>query len=102
MGNDFVKAQRRFLPCDRLDSELSAFEEKRRVLKELDLVVLDNSLRETTVGQLRGHTLENKWQIYNEVRTKVFGISNYTLHDSLKHKKFYWQLLFKRTFNVFC
>ncbi|XP_078350918.1 uncharacterized protein LOC144635713 isoform X1 [Oculina patagonica] len=41
---------------------------KRARLKDLDLIVLDNSLRESTVGQLRGHTLENKWKIYNEVK----------------------------------
>ena len=41
---------------------------KRRRLRELDLIVLDNSIRESTVGQLRGHTLENKWKIYNEVK----------------------------------
>ncbi|XP_078352217.1 uncharacterized protein LOC144636888, partial [Oculina patagonica] len=41
---------------------------KRARLKDLDLIVLDNSLRESTVGQLRGHTLENKWNIYNEVK----------------------------------
>ena len=41
---------------------------KRCRLRELDLIVLDNSLRESTVGQLRGHTLENKWKIYNEVK----------------------------------
>ena len=41
---------------------------KRQVLKDLDCFVLDNSIRESTVGQLRGHTLENKWKIYNEVK----------------------------------
>ena len=41
---------------------------KRARLKDLDLIVLDNSIRESTVGQLRGHTLENKWKIYNEVQ----------------------------------
>ena len=41
---------------------------KRARLKDLDLIVLDNSLRESTVGQLRGHTLENKRKIYDEVR----------------------------------
>ena len=40
----------------------------RARLKDLDLIVLDNSLRESTVGQPRGHTLENKWKIYNEVK----------------------------------
>ena len=43
-------------------------ESKRARLKDLDLIVLDNSIRESTVGQLRGHTLENKWKIYNEVK----------------------------------
>ena len=28
---------------------------KRARLKDLDLIVLDNSIRESTVGQLRGH-----------------------------------------------
>ena len=32
------------------------------------MIVLDNSIRESTVGQLRGHTLENKWKIYNQVK----------------------------------
>ncbi|KAJ7381110.1 hypothetical protein OS493_004708 [Desmophyllum pertusum] len=34
--------------------------------------VLDNSLRESTVGQLRGHTIENKWKIYNEIKKVGF------------------------------
>ena len=41
--------------------------QKRARLRDLDLMVLDNSIRESTVGQLRGHTLENKWKIYDEV-----------------------------------
>lgn len=41
---------------------------KRARLQDLDLIVVDNSIRESTVGQLRGHTLENKWKIYNEVK----------------------------------
>ena len=48
-------------------AKTKALEPVMTVLKNLDLFVLDNSLRETTVGQLRGHTIENKWQIYNEV-----------------------------------
>ena len=42
--------------------------EEQRTLRELDCFVLDNSLRESTVGALRGHTLENKWKIYDEVK----------------------------------
>jgi hypothetical protein len=40
---------------------------KQEILREKKLFVLDNSLRESTVGQLRGHTIENKWKIYEEV-----------------------------------
>ncbi|CAI8022165.1 hypothetical protein GBAR_LOCUS13038 [Geodia barretti] len=42
--------------------------EEQKRLRELDCFVLDNSLRESTVGALRGHTLENKWKIYEEVK----------------------------------
>ena len=41
-------------------------------MKNLDLFVLENSLRETTVGQVRGHTIEEKWAIYNEVKRVGF------------------------------
>ena len=48
---------------------------KRKRLKDLDVIVLDNSIRESTVGQLRGHTLENKWKIFDEVvRIKTLKI----------------------------
>ena len=42
--------------------------QKRERLKNLDIFVLDNSIRESTVGQLRSHTLENKIEIYEEVK----------------------------------
>lgn len=42
--------------------------EKRERLKNLDFFVLDNSIRESTVGQLRGHTLENKLAIFEQVK----------------------------------
>ncbi len=45
---------------------------KRSVLKNLDLFVLDNSLRESTVGQLRGHTIDNKWGILEAVKNCGF------------------------------
>ena len=41
---------------------------KRDVLKQLDLFVLDNSIRESTVGQLRSHTLQNKLDIFEQVK----------------------------------
>ena len=43
-------------------------EKKIERLRNLDLFVLDNTMRETTVGSLRGHTLENKKLIYEEVK----------------------------------
>ena len=43
-------------------------EEKVRRLKEMELFVLDNSMRETTVGSLRAHTVENKRNIYNLIK----------------------------------
>ena len=50
---------------------------KRKRLKDLDVIVLDNSIRESTVGQLRGHTLENKWKIFDEVvRIKTLNRSS--------------------------
>ncbi len=42
-------------------------ERKQEILREKKIFVLDNSLRESTVGQLRGHTIENKWKIYEQV-----------------------------------
>jgi hypothetical protein len=44
---------------------------KQEILREKKLFVLDNSLRESTVGQLRGHTIENKWKIYEEVNIVI-------------------------------
>ena len=49
-----------------MKKELEEFGDRRKTLKDLDLFVLDNSLRETTVGQLRGHTLGNKRKIYDQ------------------------------------
>lgn len=51
--------------------ELEKYEERTERLRNMDLFVLDNSMRETTVGQLRGHTLEDKYAIYEEVSVLV-------------------------------
>ena len=40
----------------------------RQRLKDLDLLVLDNSIRESSVGQSLGHTVQDKWSIYHEVK----------------------------------
>ena len=52
----------------RLEETLKKAKAERNVLKYIDCFVLDNSLRESTVGQLRGHTLENKIAIFDEVK----------------------------------
>ena len=51
-------------------------------LKDLDLFILDNSIQESTVGQTRGHTIDEKWQIYEEV--KKCGFKNIIV-ASLSH-----------------
>ena len=52
---------------DALKRIRSVDNEKRKRLAELDLFVLDNSLRESVVGQTFGHTLENKLAILDAV-----------------------------------
>ena len=53
----------------RMNAEMSAFQsEKLDRLKNLDFFILDNSIRETAVGQIRAHTLEDKIAILHEVR----------------------------------
>ena len=48
--------------------------QKRERLRNLDLFILDNSIRESTVGQLRSHTIENKKNIFKQI--KRCGINN--------------------------
>ena len=52
---------------DRMHQDIEEQKDKRKALRQMELFVLDNSLRESTVGQLRGHTIENKWKIYEQV-----------------------------------
>ena len=63
-----VQQIERLQKIQRMQEEIKEEGKKTKVLKRMELFVLDNSLRESTVGQLRGHTIENKWKIYNEVR----------------------------------
>lgn len=42
--------------------------QKRERLKNLDFFCLDNSIRESTVGQIKSHTLQNKIDILKEVK----------------------------------
>ena len=56
----------------RMHDEIQHASEEKKNLKHNELFVLDNSLRESTVGQLRGHTIENKWKIYEQVGVYYF------------------------------
>jgi len=59
--------------AERYAKDVAQATAKYERLKDMDLFVLDNSIRESTVGQLRGHTLEDKWAIYEEARKCGFG-----------------------------
>ena len=56
------------LELKRMKDSIATQAESRKALREVDCFVLDNSLRESTVGQTRGHTFEDKLQIYEEVK----------------------------------
>ena len=51
----------------KLNQSENIADRKQEILRGKKIFVLDNSLRESTVGQLRGHTIENKWKIYEQV-----------------------------------
>ena len=53
-----------------IEKEMTKYER----LKNLDLFVLDNSIRESTVGQTRGHTIEEKWKIYEQRKIPKFYV----------------------------
>lgn len=50
------------------ETEVAKDIKKYETLRDLDVFVLDNSMRESTVGQLRGHTIEDKRRIFEEVK----------------------------------
>lgn len=59
---------------DQYNSMNDEIKPRFETLKNLDLFVLDNSIRESTVGALRGHTLQNKIDILEQ--TKLLGYEN--------------------------
>ena len=73
-----------------VNDNLAKEKKKRARLKDLDLIVLDNSLRESTVGQLRGHTLENKRRIYDEVRKCGFQFKIVAAYSHMTRVDDYW------------
>ena len=38
-----------------------------RKLKQVPFLVMDNSLRESTVAALKGHTVDDKWEILKHI-----------------------------------
>ena len=75
--NDMFKQR-----IDTMNRRLNLFNHEKNVLKNLDLFVLDNSLRENALGSSRGHTIENRWKIYNEVICGKFAILAQKLYPS--------------------
>ena len=55
----------------KLNQSENIADRKQEILRGKKIFVLDNSLRESTVGQLRGHTIENKWKIYEQVNVLI-------------------------------
>ena len=51
-----------------IEKHIQGNAERYERLKQLDFYILDNSIRESTVGQLRSHTLENKLRILKQVK----------------------------------
>ena len=64
-----VRAKDIELEVDRMHDDIEEINLKKRIkLKELDFFCLDNSIRESTVGQLHHHTVEDKIAIFNQVK----------------------------------
>jgi hypothetical protein len=90
--------------CCTKAKKLKIAERKQEILREKKLFVLDNSLRESTVGQLRGHTIENKWKIYEEVSAMLIfynGIFRHEVFKSRSHFANHRRSLKSFNFNLF-
>jgi len=64
-----------------VDLYMSRSQDQVDRLRDMELFVLDNSIRETTVGSLKAHTVANKRAIYEEVKKagiKYFVIESFT------------------------
>ena len=67
----------------RMQDDLMEEKEMRKGLKEMEVFVLDNSLRESTVGQLRGHTIENKRKIYEQVFRFTMRLHSFFIYKNV-------------------
>ena len=62
-------------------TQLSHYQSKLDRLRNMELFVLDNSMRETTVASLHSHTLQDKRDIYEEIKKcgfKYYFIESFT------------------------
>ena len=57
-----------------MNGRMNLFNQEKKILKNLDLFVLDNSLRENSVGSMRAHTVESKCKIYHEVSCIILSL----------------------------
>ena len=65
---EFVATFRRKLFLSDVEDLITEKNKKLERLKNMEIFVLDNSLRETTVGSFRAHTVENKRAIYEAIK----------------------------------
>ena len=55
--------------AERCQEDVSRYRSKKlERLKDMDFFILDNSIRESTVGQIRSHTLQNKIDIFKQIK----------------------------------
>ena len=69
-----------------VQKKLQKFQKSSDRLKDMELFVLDNSLRETTVASIQAHTLENKYAIYEEIKKvgfKYFFVESFSTQTRL-------------------
>ena len=81
----FLSKRQRSIPqtVSLMRADIAKEEQRQDRLRNMDLFVLDNSIRESAVGQLRGHTLEDKIKIYEQV--EMCGIASAMIIASLGH-----------------
>ena len=94
-----VKAKLDFHHDEATDMKKQLSQKKRKFesLKTLDCFVMDNSLCGSEFGELRGHTLENKLNIYEEVKKCGFeNIIVASLGHTARVDDFFLEELVKR------
>jgi len=91
--NECLSVEDRFV--NDIKRYMSYNDKKLQRLKEMELFIVDNSMRETTVASLKAHTIENKRAIYKEI--KKAGMKYYIIesfgHETRVGDKFLEELL---------